>query len=67
MLVLDANILIHAVLGRRVRQLLETYTGRGVHFYAPGDAYADAETYLPPLLAKRGKLEMRFGDRPSNN
>ena len=29
MLVLDANILIRAVLGRRVRQLLETNTGRG--------------------------------------
>lgn len=49
MLALDANILIRAVLGRRVRQLLETYTGRGVRFYAPDDAYADAETYLPPL------------------
>jgi PIN domain-containing protein len=54
MLVRDANILIRAVLGRRVRQLLETYTSRGVRFYAPDDAYADAETYLPPLLAKRG-------------
>jgi predicted nucleic acid-binding protein len=46
MLVLDANILIRAVLGRRVRQLLETYTGRGVRFYAPDDAYADDETYF---------------------
>lgn len=54
MLVLDANILIRAVLGRRVRQLLEAYTSRGVRFYAPDDAYADAETDLPPLLAKRG-------------
>jgi hypothetical protein len=57
MLVLDANILIRAVLGRRVRQLLGTYTGRGGGFYALDDAYAEAETYLPPRLAKRGKSD----------
>lgn len=28
MIVLDANILIRAVLGRRVRQLIETYSSR---------------------------------------
>ncbi len=55
MLVLDANILIRAVLGRRVWKLLETYAGRGLRFYAPEAAYADAEKYLPPLLEKRGK------------
>jgi predicted nucleic acid-binding protein len=55
MLVLDANILIRAVLGRRVRQLLETYANHGIRFYAPDVAYADAEKYLPPLLEKRGK------------
>jgi predicted nucleic acid-binding protein len=55
MIVLDANILIRAVLGRRVRQLLEDYAGRGIRFYAPDVAYADAEKYLPPLLTKRGK------------
>jgi hypothetical protein len=33
---------------------MKTYTGRGVRFYAPDDAYADGETYLRPLLAKRG-------------
>jgi predicted nucleic acid-binding protein len=57
MLVLDANILIRAVLGRRVWQLLETYTGYGIRFYAPDAAYADAEKYLPPLLEKRGKSD----------
>jgi predicted nucleic acid-binding protein len=54
MIVLDANILIRAVLGRRVRHLLETYTDRGLRFCAPDIAYADAKKYLPPLLkAKR--------------
>lgn len=55
MIILDANILIRAVLGKRVRQLLETYAVCGVRFYAPEVAYADAERYLPALLSKRGK------------
>jgi predicted nucleic acid-binding protein len=55
MIVLDANILIRAVLGKRVRQLLETYAVRGVRFYTPEVAYADAERYLPALLSKRGR------------
>jgi predicted nucleic acid-binding protein len=33
MIVLDANILIRAVLGKRVRQLLETYSDHGIRFY----------------------------------
>jgi len=53
MIVLDANILIRAVLGRRVRHLLETYAVRGLRFYAPDIAYADAMKYLPPLLAAK--------------
>lgn len=55
MIVLDANILIRAVLGRRVRQLIDTYAGEGVRFFAPDVAFADAGKYLPPLLTKRGK------------
>jgi len=55
MIVLDANILIRAVMGRRVRQLLEEYAGHNMRFVAPDVAYADAEKYLPPLLRKRGK------------
>ena len=55
MIVLDANILIRAVLGRRVRQILEAYAARGVHFYTPDVAFDDACKYLPPLLKKRGK------------
>ncbi len=57
MIVLDANILIRAVLGRRVRQLVETYTTQGVRFFAPDVAFDDAEKYLPHLLKKRGKPE----------
>jgi len=55
MIVLDSNILIRAVLGRRVRQLVETYAAQGVRFFAPDAAFDDAEKYLPPLLKKRGK------------
>jgi predicted nucleic acid-binding protein len=54
MIVLDANILIRAVLGRRVRELLERYAGCGIRFLAPDAAFADAEKYLPFLLEKRG-------------
>lgn len=53
-IVLDANILIRAVLGKRVRQLLLEHTA-SVKFFAPDDvAYADARKYLPALLEKRG-------------
>jgi hypothetical protein len=52
MIVLDANILIRAILGRRVRQLLEENSGPEVRFCAPSAAFADAEKYLPLLLEK---------------
>jgi predicted nucleic acid-binding protein len=55
MIVLDANILIRAVLGRRVRDLIETYARKRVRFFAPDVAFEDAEKYLPLLLKKRGK------------
>jgi predicted nucleic acid-binding protein len=58
MLVLDANILIRAVLGRRVRVLLETYGAQGARFFAPDVAFEDAEKYLPVLLKKRGKPQV---------
>jgi predicted nucleic acid-binding protein len=54
MVVLDANILIRAVLGRRVRDLLERYAVRGVRFLAPEAAFEEASMYLPMLLEKRG-------------
>lgn len=52
-IVLDANILIRAVLGRRVRELLIEHAAT-VKFFAPDVAYSDARKHLPALLAKRG-------------
>jgi predicted nucleic acid-binding protein len=52
-IVLDANILIRAVLGKRVRELLVDNAER-VQFFSPDVAYADARKYLPALLEKRG-------------
>jgi predicted nucleic acid-binding protein len=51
--VLDANILIRAVLGNRVRELVFEYA-ETVRFFAPDVAYNDARKYLPQLLKKRG-------------
>lgn len=56
MIVLDANILIRAVLGRRVVQLLTQYARQGIHFCAPESAFVEAEEYLPSLLDKKGKV-----------
>lgn len=52
-IVLDANILIRAVLGRRVRELI-LENADTVKFFAPSVAYTDARKYLPALLEKRG-------------
>jgi predicted nucleic acid-binding protein len=52
-IVLDANILIRAVLGKRVRELIVD-NADAVQFFAPDVAYADARKYLPGLLEKRG-------------
>jgi predicted nucleic acid-binding protein len=53
-LVLDANILIRAVLGRRVRSLLETYED-STDFYAPDVCFDDAREYIPGVLSRRGE------------
>jgi predicted nucleic acid-binding protein len=45
MIVLDANILIRAVLGRRVRKLLETHYKK-VRFFAPDSAISEAREHL---------------------
>jgi predicted nucleic acid-binding protein len=52
-IVLDANILIRAELGQRVRELIYTDAST-VKFFAPDVAYAEARKYLPSLLEKRG-------------
>ncbi len=52
MLVLDANILIRAVLGSRVLGLLRKYAGQ-VEFMAPDVAFQEAREHLPTVLAAR--------------
>lgn len=52
-IVLDANILIRAVLGKRARELIFDNAAT-VKFFAPDVCYADARKYLPALLKKRG-------------
>ena len=52
-LVLDANILVRAVLGQKVFRLLNQYRDTTA-FFAPDDAFADAEKYLPEIFKKRG-------------
>ncbi len=51
-LVLDANILIRAVLSANVRTLLEQSSST-VRFFAPDVCFNDAEKYLPLLFEKR--------------
>jgi len=52
-LVVDANILIRAVLGVRVRSLIVKY-GAAVDLFAPDTAWAEAREHLPLILGKRG-------------
>ncbi len=52
-LVIDANILVRAVLGKRVREVIETYSSQA-SFFVPEVAYAEAEEHLPTLVVKRG-------------
>jgi len=52
MLVLDANILIRAVLGSRVLALLRTYVEQ-VEFLTPDRAFEEAREKLPEILERR--------------
>ena len=52
MLVLDANILIRAVLGSRVLALLRKYAGQ-VEFLTPDTAFEEAREKLPAILKRR--------------
>jgi hypothetical protein len=64
-LVLDANILIRAVLGVRVRRILEHYAGR-VSFFVPELALSEAREHLAALVAMRGgdpDARKRLGSR----
>lgn len=51
MVVLDANILIRAVLGSRVLGLLQKYEGQ-VEFVAPETVFAEAREHLPGILER---------------
>jgi antitoxin (DNA-binding transcriptional repressor) of toxin-antitoxin stability system len=52
-IVLDANILVRAVLGSRVWTLIATYSATA-DFSAPDFAFDEARRHLPTILAKRG-------------
>jgi len=58
-LVLDANILLRAVFGVRVRTLLETYEEE-VSFYSPDVCFDDARKYIPEI-AKRRRIDPVLG------
>ncbi len=51
-LVVDANILVRAVLGRRVRDVIEGSSN--VSFFVPETALAEAEEHVAILAVKRG-------------
>jgi predicted nucleic acid-binding protein len=51
-LVLDANILIRAVLGSKVRELLLKFNN-SVEFFTPDVCMEDAQKYLPTIFEKR--------------
>ena len=51
-LVLDANILIRAVFGRRVREILEFYENVA-SFCSPDVCFQDARKYIPDLSERR--------------
>lgn len=52
-LVLDANIVLRGVLGRRVGELIERYV-TDVGLFAPDTVFLEVEEYLPQLTAKVG-------------
>lgn len=52
-LVVDANILLRAVLGKRVREIIETYAPT-VSFFVPEAAFHEAEEHLTTIVIKHG-------------
>jgi hypothetical protein len=59
MVILDANILIRAVLGKRVRELLDIHSD-GVRFFAPDTAFAEAREHLPGILLRKVSTHKRL-------
>ncbi len=52
-LVVDANILVRAVLGKRVREVIESHA-ESVSFFVPEVAYSEAEEHVATLVIKHG-------------
>lgn len=52
-IILDANILVRAVLGKRVPALLDQYGGE-ITFLAPSLAFSEAARHIPTIALKRG-------------
>lgn len=52
-IVLDANVLLSAVFGRRIRQLLDMYEER-VAFYSPTSCLQETRKYIPSIAERRG-------------
>jgi len=59
MLILDANILVRAVLGKRVRGIIEAYFGR-IRFLVADAAVGEARRHVPRILEERG-LDPQLG------
>ena len=53
-IVLDANILIRAVLGARVKKIITDHAEH-TEFFAPEVAYGEAQRHLPEILAKHDR------------
>ena len=51
-LALDTNILVRAVLGDKVSNLLEKYNNN-CQFFTPDNCYHELERHLPQILQKR--------------
>lgn len=58
-LVLDANILIRGVLGKKVNSLLLKYCDQ-VAFYTPELCFQDAKKYLPFILGKYPNIDVEL-------
>lgn len=54
--VLDANILVRAALGKRVKNIIATYAVNA-EFFAPEVAYDDAERHRPEILTRHVRAD----------
>ena len=54
-LVIDANVLIRAVLGSRVKETITSHA-EDADFFAPEVAFDDAEEHLPAVLTKFNRI-----------